>query len=68
MPVILPQPTIDHWLDPAVSDPDELKPMLKQFPSEEMPKWSVGKAMENVRNQGAALIEPIDAATDLKCE
>jgi putative SOS response-associated peptidase YedK len=68
MPVILPRATIDHWLDPAVSDPDELKPMLKQFPGEEMQSWAVGKAVGNVRNQGPSLMEPIEAPEDLKFE
>jgi putative SOS response-associated peptidase YedK len=66
MPVILPRATIDHWLDPAVSDPDELKPMLLQLPGDEMQSWAVGKAVGNVRNQGPALMEPIDTPEDLK--
>ena len=60
MPIILPRPVIDHWLDPKVSDPEDLKPMLLQFPAEDMHAWTVGKAVGNVRNQGPALIEPID--------
>ena len=61
MPVILPQPLIDHWLDPSVNDPEELKPMLLQFPADEMQAWTVAKAVGNVRNQGQSLIEPVDA-------
>ena len=68
MPVILPRPTIDHWLDPSVNDPAELKPMLLQFPGDEMQSWPVGKAVGNVRNQGPQLMEPIDKASDLKFE
>jgi putative SOS response-associated peptidase YedK len=68
MPIILPRATIDHWLDSSVNDPAELKPMLKQFPAEEMQAWAVGKAVGNVRNQGPALMEPIDAPEDLKFE
>ena len=40
--------------------------MLQQFPGEEMQTWAVGKAVGNVRNQGASLIEPIDAVEELK--
>ena len=68
MPVILPRATIDHWLDPKVSNPDELKPMLKQFPGEEMQSWAVGNAVGNVRNQGVGLMEPIHAPEDIKFE
>jgi putative SOS response-associated peptidase YedK len=66
MPVILPRPTIDHWLDPTVSDPAELKPMLQQFPGEEMQSWTVGKAVGNVRNQGPSLMEPVDAPQNIE--
>jgi putative SOS response-associated peptidase YedK len=33
MPVILPRALVDHWLDPTVTDRDELKPLLVQYPS-----------------------------------
>jgi putative SOS response-associated peptidase YedK len=66
MPVILPRATIDHWLDPAVNDPAELKPMLTQFPGEEMQSWPVGKAVGNVRNQGPQLMEPVGVQSDLE--
>ena len=59
MPVILQREVIDHWLDPAVTDPNELKPLLTQYPSELMQAWPVSKAVGNVRNQGPSLIEPI---------
>jgi len=65
MPVILPRAIVDPWLRPAVSDGDELKPMLSQFPSDEMQAWPVAKAVGNVRNQGPQLMEPIDAQSDL---
>jgi putative SOS response-associated peptidase YedK len=68
MPVILPHATIDQWLDSTVNDPDELKPMLRQFPGEAMQSWAVGKAVGNVRNQGPALMEPIDGLEELKFE
>lgn len=68
LPVILPRPTIDHWLDPKVSDADELKPMLKQFPGEEMQAWPVGKAVGNVRNQGPELMEPVGESEDVRFE
>jgi putative SOS response-associated peptidase YedK len=66
MPIILPRPVIDHWLDPAVNDPAELKPMLTQYPGDEMQSWAVGKAVGNVRNQGPSLMEPIGVQSDLR--
>jgi putative SOS response-associated peptidase YedK len=60
MPVILHRSAVDHWLDPKVTDPEELKPMLLQFPGGEMQSWPVSNAVGNVRNQGPTLSEPID--------
>jgi putative SOS response-associated peptidase YedK len=65
MPIILPRQTVNHWLDPSVNAPDELKPMLLQFPGDEMQTWPVGKAVGNVRNQGPELMEPVSVQSDL---
>jgi putative SOS response-associated peptidase YedK len=65
MPVILPRPIVDQWLDPGISDADELKPMLAQFPADQMQAWPVGKAVGNVRNQGPQLMEPVSIQSDL---
>jgi putative SOS response-associated peptidase YedK len=65
MPIILPRHAVDHWLDPAVSDADELKPMLHALHGVELQTWPVGKAVGNARNQGPKLMEPIDAPEDL---
>ena len=60
MPIILPRFSIDQWLDPKVTDPSVVRPLLAQFPSHEMQFWAVGKAVGNVRNQGPQLMEPVD--------
>ncbi len=59
MPVILPRPIVDQWLDPSISTADELKPMLQQFPAGKMQAWPVGKDVGNVRNQGPELMKAI---------
>jgi putative SOS response-associated peptidase YedK len=59
MPVVVSHATIDHWLDPRVNEADELKPMLAQFPGDEMQAWPVGKAVGDVRNRGPSLMEPV---------
>jgi hypothetical protein len=46
-PIILPRHAVDHWLDPSVSDPAELKPMLQQLPGDEMQSWPVGREVGN---------------------
>ncbi|MCC7418723.1 MAG: hypothetical protein IT428_00440 [Planctomycetaceae bacterium] len=50
---------IDHWLDPDVSDPNEIRPLLAQNPSDAMPCWPVSKRVGNVRNDGPELAEPV---------
>lgn len=62
MPVILEPAVIDHWLDPTVTDAAEIRPALTQYPSDRMKMWPVGKAVGNVRNQRAGLLEPIEIA------
>jgi putative SOS response-associated peptidase YedK len=65
VPIILPRHAVDHWLDPAVSDAEELKPMLRAFHGVQLQMWPVGRAVGNVRNQGPKLTEPINALEDL---
>lgn len=60
MPVILPRAMFDHWLDPAIVEPDAIKPLLAQFPSVEMRAWPVDKRVGNVRNDDPTLIKQID--------
>jgi putative SOS response-associated peptidase YedK len=61
MPVILPQAMIAPWLDPDLKDAEKVKPILSQFPSDDLQEWSVSKDVGNVRNQGDYLIDPIAA-------
>ena len=60
MPVNLPRDMIDLWLNAKMTEPEELKPLLLQLPSEHMQSWAVGKAIGNVRNQGPELMAPIE--------
>ena len=54
MPVILDPADYDRWLDGTAGDE-----LLKPFPSERMDCYRVSRAVGNVRNTGAELIEPI---------
>lgn len=60
MPVILPRDMIDLWLNPKMTEPEELKPILQQLPSEHMQSWAVGKTVGNVKSQGPDLMKPIE--------
>lgn len=55
MPVMLPQDDWPRWL----ATPDDRKPLLRAFPAERMEAWPVGKAVGNVRNEGAELVSRV---------
>jgi putative SOS response-associated peptidase YedK len=57
MPVILAPDAIDAWLSGGWEE--DKRAMLKSCPSEWLTASPVGKAVGNVRNKGAELIEPI---------
>lgn len=57
MPVILGDEDLPAWLgETPMADPASL---LKPFPGERITVWPVGKAVGNVKNQGAELAEQI---------
>ncbi|WP_421120104.1 SOS response-associated peptidase [Aquihabitans daechungensis] len=60
MPVILPASAWDEWLDPANTDVDGLERLLVPAPSDVLTMRAVSTEVNNVRNQGAHLIDPID--------
>lgn len=68
MPVILPGPMIDTWLDQKFSDTVALKAMLQPYSSVDMQAWEVGKAVGNVKNQGPELMAPVGPVEPLELE
>jgi putative SOS response-associated peptidase YedK len=59
MPVILGEEDWAIWLGEEPANENELLKVLKPFAAERMTTWKVGKAVGNVKNQGAKLIEPV---------
>ena len=57
MPVILGPEDWEKWLGEEPANDNDLKAMLKPFPSERMSTWPIGKAIGNVKNDTADLIE-----------
>jgi putative SOS response-associated peptidase YedK len=57
MPVILGSEDREKWLAEDPANDNELKAMLKPFPSERMTAWPVNKAVGNVKNDAPDLIE-----------
>ena len=60
MPVILPPEAWDAWLDPSVTDVGDLANLLRPCAEEVLEVVAVGTAVNSVRNDGPALIEPVD--------
>jgi len=58
-PVVLERDTWDRWLDPEVTDSEELKPLLVPTVAGTLIHHPVGKAIGNVRNDGPELVEAI---------
>jgi putative SOS response-associated peptidase YedK len=58
MPVILPRSAWDEWLDPGGADLATLGRLLGPAPAPLVTLYEVNSDVNNVRNQGAHLIEP----------
>ena len=58
MPVILPRAAEATWLDPDLSDPAVLLPLLRPYPAEAMVAYPVSAAVNSVAHDGPNLIAP----------
>jgi putative SOS response-associated peptidase YedK len=61
MPVVIPPADRATWLDPEPRDPGELRALLE--PRDDLPlaAFTVSTLVNNVRNDGPALIVPLAA-------
>ncbi|MEK0081945.1 SOS response-associated peptidase [Benzoatithermus flavus] len=59
MPVILPTASHALWLDPTVKDTGLLEALLIPRPDSELAVRAVGRAVNNPRNEGPSLAEPL---------
>lgn len=60
MPVILPRETWGHFLDPAVTDPEEVQPLLVPLPDGSLTMQAVSKVVSNARNETPECIKPVE--------
>lgn len=61
-PVVVPEGLRGDWLDPGLTDKDDIRTLLDSMPEPELVPVRVGAAVGNVRNNGPALIEPVGDA------
>jgi putative SOS response-associated peptidase YedK len=59
MPVILHREDEEAWLNPDLTEPENLLPLLKPYPAEHMETWRVGDGAKNPRNDTEELIKPL---------
>lgn len=59
MPVILGEEELKVWLDPGMTDKELLQGLLRPYDADDMFCYPVSKAVGNVKNQDAELIEEI---------
>lgn len=60
MPVIVPRGAYDEWLDPGNGDVDSLDRLLAPDPALAVRARPVSRLVNDARNQGPSLIEPVD--------
>jgi len=60
MPVILDAQDFELWLDPEVSDPDRLQPLLRPCPADPLEAIRVGTFVNSARNEGPGCSAPLD--------
>jgi putative SOS response-associated peptidase YedK len=58
MPVVLPEPAWDLWLDPTVGDPALLEQMLTPAPDDALAVHAVSPRVNSPHNEGPELIQP----------
>ena len=62
MPVILAPEAEAVWLDPGLTDPERLRPLLVPYPPEAMEAYPVSQAVNSVANDSRAALLPLDLA------
>lgn len=58
MPVILSKDEEAEWLNPDLVEPEQILPLLKQYPAKEMEEWEVSGEARSPKNDYPDLIKP----------
>jgi putative SOS response-associated peptidase YedK len=61
MPLLVEPARYAEWLDPDVDDPDRLRALLVPAAPGRLDAYPVSREVNNVRNNGARLLEPVPA-------
>ena len=58
-PVVLPATFQEHWLDPTLTDKDDVQALLASVPDPVLQTYEVSTAVNSPRNNGPHLLEPV---------
>ncbi len=58
-PAILDREQENQWLNPDLTEPQHILPLLKPYPPEAMESWHVPDAAKNLRNDAPEVIQPV---------
>lgn len=64
MPVILPPAEYSTWLDRNTTNPAGLVQLFQPYPADMMEIYPVSPLVNNVKNESADLLDPVQGATD----
>jgi putative SOS response-associated peptidase YedK len=64
MPMLIEPQNWDRWLDPRVNDTDEVANLLVPAAAGRLEAYPVSTEVNDVRNDGPQLIEPISVGHD----
>jgi putative SOS response-associated peptidase YedK len=59
MPALLSHEAREAWLSPDERTPEELTPLLRPYPAEEMELWAVSRRVNTVANDDPSLVERV---------
>jgi putative SOS response-associated peptidase YedK len=62
MPVILPPTAYGRWLDPALTNIEQLQPLLQPYPAEAMRRYRVSPRVNHAKNDDPECAAEIEAA------
>lgn len=59
-PVVLPASFWEHWLDPTITNKDDVQAMVNSIPEPHLHPYEVSTDVNNVRNNRPGLLEPVE--------
>jgi putative SOS response-associated peptidase YedK len=59
MPMVVPREAIDRWLDPGLTDPEQVLALLAVTEADALEAYAVSTAVNSVQNNDPSLLEPL---------